>query len=219
MSDKVKGGGIYRPNGSFFDEDYFERGEETGKSMYTNFRWMPEVSIPIAKDIVAELKIQKSESILDYGCAKGFLVKALRGLGYNAWGFDTSKYAIENSDPDVREYVSLSLNGRIHDYGVCKDVLEHVNPVGQLEDTLNCMAGSANSWLVVVPLGDGNGNYVISSYSDDPSHIIKEPMEWWINQFENNFRVEKADFSMRDIKKKWVEENPKGNLFALLNSR
>jgi hypothetical protein len=43
--------------------------------------------------------------VFDIGCAKGFLVKALRNLGVEAYGIDVSDYAIELADPSVRSYL------------------------------------------------------------------------------------------------------------------
>lgn len=45
------------------------------------------------------------KTVFDIGCAKGFLVKALRSLGVEAYGIDVSDYAIELADPGVRPYL------------------------------------------------------------------------------------------------------------------
>src|SRR5690242_6887663 len=47
----------------------------------------------IADRIVRELRPQ---SVLDAGCAMGFLVEGLRRRGVEAFGFDISEYAIKN---------------------------------------------------------------------------------------------------------------------------
>jgi len=56
-----------------------------------------------AKEI-AKLRIS---SLLDIGCAKGFLVKELRDIKIKAEGIDTSIYAINNAQKKIREYVRL----------------------------------------------------------------------------------------------------------------
>ena len=38
---------LFKP-GQYFDEDYYERGAETGKSLYSHYRWMPELTIPMS---------------------------------------------------------------------------------------------------------------------------------------------------------------------------
>jgi 2-polyprenyl-3-methyl-5-hydroxy-6-metoxy-1,4-benzoquinol methylase len=61
------------------------------------------------RDFAAEARaislIPGVKSVFDIGCAKGFLVKALRGLGVEAYGIDVSDYAIELADPDIRPYL------------------------------------------------------------------------------------------------------------------
>src|SRR4051794_39820567 len=43
------------------------------------------------------------ESVLDAGCAMGFLVEALRERGVDAYGIDISSYAIANVHESVRD--------------------------------------------------------------------------------------------------------------------
>ena len=62
--------------------------------------------VSVAKRIKKIYKLKKNAKILDIGCAKGFLVKDLIDLGFDAYGLDISEYAIKNSHEDVV--------GRIH---------------------------------------------------------------------------------------------------------
>ena len=64
-----------------YDKDYYECGIESGKSLYNNYRWMPELTIPFCSRIVEHLKISTEQKVLDFGCAKGYSVKAMRLLG------------------------------------------------------------------------------------------------------------------------------------------
>ena len=50
----------------YFNEDYYERGAETGKSLYSHYRWMPELTIPMAHHIVLYTKLLPKEKILDF---------------------------------------------------------------------------------------------------------------------------------------------------------
>ena len=128
-----------------YDYDYFERGIETGKSNYQNYRWIPELTIPMAMTIIDLLGIKPGDLILDYGCAKGYLVKALRMLNREAWGCDISGYALMEADADVQPFLSnlnrpdkfLYITKRFK-YGICKDVLEHI-PVDKLSDLLRVL--------------------------------------------------------------------------------
>src|SRR6476661_8245522 len=49
----------------------------------------------IADAIIRDLR---PSSVLDAGCAMGFLVEALRARGVEAWGIDISEYAISKVD-------------------------------------------------------------------------------------------------------------------------
>ena len=62
---------------NYYDRDYFENGHETGKSGYSNYRWLGEPTIKMSESIISYCDLEINDSILDYGCAKGFLIKAL----------------------------------------------------------------------------------------------------------------------------------------------
>jgi hypothetical protein len=166
---------------SAYDADYYERGTESGKSNYQNYRWIPELTIPMAMSIIDFLKIKPKQAILDYGCAKGYLVKALRMLHRDAWGYDVSRYAISNADKDTQPYLIKidDIFSRHFKYGIFKDVLEHI-PVQELRGFLPVV--NIKKILTVVPLGR-NGKYIAAANNMDITHIICEPKEWWLKLF------------------------------------
>ena len=205
-----------------FGEDYFERGIEMGISCYTNFRWIPELTIPMAYRIIQGLQLREGDSVLDYGCAKGYLTKALRLLGIEAYGCDISKYAIENADPAVHRwlyYMSDQDDGspffRTYDWIITKDVLEHVD-AHQLDWILRRSLAAAGRALHIIPLGK-DGEYVIPEYNKDVTHIQIHPEQWWIERFEDaGWKLASFQYSMRGIKENWTKPYPKGNGFFFL---
>ena len=112
-----------------FTKDYYEDGIRKHISGYENYKWMPTRSIPEALDIQEYFDFN---TCVDYGCAKGFLVHALRIIGCDAYGEDISEYAVTNCHPEVEEYISLP-NEKKYDLLICKDVLE---PVSYTHQTL-----------------------------------------------------------------------------------
>lgn len=48
-----------------------------------------------------------NKTVLDVGCAKGFLVKDLRDMGIEAYGLDVSQYAIDNCEPEAAPYLTV----------------------------------------------------------------------------------------------------------------
>ena len=73
-------------NKYFFTDLYAENG---GGSYDNAAQWKPFFE-NIAKNIV---ELFDPKTVLDAGCAFGYLVKAFRDLGIEAYGFDISEYA------------------------------------------------------------------------------------------------------------------------------
>lgn len=69
-------------------------------------------------------------TVLDAGCAMGFLVEMLRQRGVEAYGRDISAYAIDHVHDDVRDYCEVgSITApfpQTYDLIVCIEVLEHM---------------------------------------------------------------------------------------------
>ena len=77
-------------NSYFFNEFY----QENGGGNYTDAkRWMPFFEM-IADKIV---ELFNPKTVLDAGCACGYLVAALRDRGVGAYGVDISEYAINHA--------------------------------------------------------------------------------------------------------------------------
>ena len=57
--------------------------------------------------IAKDMDLDDNEKVLDFGCAKGFTVKALRLLGYKAYGVDVSEYAISQIAENTRRWCGV----------------------------------------------------------------------------------------------------------------
>jgi hypothetical protein len=201
---------------SFYDEHYYEHGIESGKSAYVNYRWSPELTIPMAMTIVDYLGIKQSDKVLDFGCAKGYLVKALRLLNRQAYGYDVSTYALSHVPEDVREYCS---NGKYmldvfkYDYIIAKDVFEHLSPL-QLEELFQEI--DFNKLFVVLPLGN-NGEYIAPANNMDKSHILCLSKEEWNSLFmKNNLTITEFTYMIKGIKDSYYSNHPEAHGFWVL---
>jgi ADP-heptose:LPS heptosyltransferase/2-polyprenyl-3-methyl-5-hydroxy-6-metoxy-1,4-benzoquinol methylase len=89
--------------GDWFDADYFEYGV---KSNWTNGYYWRDFG-GLFRDTAHFLltMFPEAASFLDAGCAKGFLVRALRELGKDAWGFDHSAWALEHAEEIARPFL------------------------------------------------------------------------------------------------------------------
>lgn len=123
---------------SEYDESYFD-----GKNVATphpegyydyskNDHRLAEVNRFLAQFNPAVLANKK---VLEIGCAKGFLVEAMRNAGIDAYGIDVSQYAIDNAPTAVQPYVSVgnatnlsAYKNKEFDYVVTVRTLEVLDP-------------------------------------------------------------------------------------------
>ena len=152
---------------------------EYGAAYYSNYwggggpyerneRWLAFFG-EVADAIVRE---HHPTSVLDAGCAMGFLVEELRKRGVEAYGIDVSEYAISEVHESVAEYCSAqSLTEpleRRYDLITCIEVLEHIPP--------------AESDRVIENLCNATDRLLISSTPGDygePTHLNVQPPEGW----------------------------------------
>ena len=203
---------------NLYNEDYYERGVESGISGYSNFRWMPELTIPMCARLVVILNIKDNETILDFGCAKGYIVKAFRLLYKQAWGVDISKYAISNAASNISQYLYLNnfklQNNKLYDWIIAKDVFEHI-PYDRIDTILTKLNKSCIKLYCMIPLGE-HGKYIVPCYEQDETHIIRESLDWWENKFHsNNFEIIDSSYSCSYLKSNYKDWK-KGNGFLTL---
>ena len=206
-----------------YDQDYFERGIATGKSLYENYRWIPELTIPLAMTYIDLLGLEREHEILDFGCAKGYVVKALRMLYRNAWGCDISHYAIEAADCDTKPFLKQSYYDkavpfirRFH-WIIAKDVLEHIQREN-LQPLLVELREFCQGMLVIVPLGEC-GKFNVPAYNLDTTHKIAESIYWWTDQFrDGGWEVKMAEYQCPGIKDSWASYD-NGNGFFVMEKK
>lgn len=202
---------------TLYNEDYFEQGIQKGLSCYENYRWIPELTIPFAHHIIEYLNIDTIDTILDFGCAKGYLVKAFHLLGrVDTWGYDISEYAISEAPHEVQSYVSTNLLVLPceYDYIICKDVLEHI-PYSEIEDSIKLLFSLSRKCFVIVPLAE-SGKYVIPSFENDATHIIREDLQWWANVFQRvGYIVTKMTYRARGMKENYSKYEYGNGFFTL----
>ena len=84
---------------NLYDENYF--AHNCGREYIRDDHWLNFFGA-IAGKIVAGVQ---PKTVLDAGCAMGFLVEQLRARGVEAWGVDISEYAIGKAHESIRDYV------------------------------------------------------------------------------------------------------------------
>lgn len=127
----------------------------------------------VADAIVTQLN---PTTVLDAGCAKGFLVAALRDRGVEAYGFDLSEHAVADAPESAKPYVRVgSLTDpidRTYDLVTCIEVIEHLDPADANQAVAHLAAASDRLLLSSTP-GD----------RDEPTHVNIQPPERWSQLF------------------------------------
>jgi hypothetical protein len=123
------------------------------------------------------------KEIIDYGCAVGWLVSALEKLGYNAFGYDISSWAVKyGRGLDLN--VSNTMVYKNYDVGYFLDVLEHI-PETDLENLFSTLSIKTIVFRVPVCRKTG-GRYFLEASEKDKTHIIRWTKNDWKNYFEKS---------------------------------
>lgn len=164
-----------------FTEDYYMRGPETGLSNYVNYSWMPQQTRSFAKQLSHYLACKKGDTFLDFGCARGYVVRAMRELGVSAFGVDVSEWAVENCDSTVKPFIGHVPQHPQFDFVLAKDVLEHV-PADRLEDTIQGLVDMTKKKLLfIVPLvRDPGMDYIRLEDRSDRTHVTRWTLDQWM---------------------------------------
>jgi len=169
------------PDGVTFGSYYFQN--DCGRPYQRDDGWLGFFA-DIADQIIERLH---PTSVLDAGCAWGFLVEALRTRGVDAWGVDVSEYAIANVDASVAEYCwrgSLTEPlPRRYDLVTCIEVIEHMAPRDSEVAIANLCAASDRVLLSSTP-----GDYA------EPTHLNVQPPENWSAAFARHGFVRDVEF-------------------------
>ena len=156
----------------FYDEAYYET-YECGMPYRRGVEEWERFFAAVAERIAATIG---PRTVLDAGCAIGFLVESLRSLGVDASGFDISPFAISQAPPALAPYVSVgSVTDEIagdYDLITCLEVVEHLPP--RLADA------------TIANLCRHSDAVLFSSSPEDfeeQTHINVRPIEEWARRF------------------------------------
>ncbi len=132
----------------------------------------------VAKTIVETFQ---PKTVLDAGCALGFLVKALRDLGVEAYGIDISEYAIAHTDESIRPFCRVcSLTDPLpsdfpaqFDLITCIEVMEHL-PEADGKVAIKNLCQHTNTLLF---------SSTASNDDNDPTHLNVRQSDFWAGAF------------------------------------
>jgi hypothetical protein len=123
-------------------------------------------------------------SILDYGCAVGFLLEGFKKLGYtNLNGYEISNYAKEICYQKNLNIIE-NLNQKNYNFAFFLDVLEHMS-----QESINDLFSKCkfNYVIVRIPCSteENKGTFHLDVSKKDKTHINCKSKQEWINIFKN----------------------------------
>ncbi len=115
-----------------FGREFFDGERRHG---YGGFKYMPRFWQPVVPTFRDHWGLTDRSSVLDVGCAKGFMLHDLAGLipGITVKGIDVSEYAIENAIEDMRPHVRVADARQLPFDDKSFDVVVSINTIHNLE--------------------------------------------------------------------------------------
>ena len=115
-----------------FDKDFFDGDRKNG---YGGFSYNPRFWQPVIPTFKDYWNLTESSSVLDVGCAKGFMLHDFKQIipGITVKGLDISAYAIENSMDDIKNDVIVGDAKNLPYNNNSFDVVISINTVHNLE--------------------------------------------------------------------------------------
>jgi SAM-dependent methyltransferase len=153
-----------------FDKDFFDGDRKHG---YGGFNYFPRFWQPVIPTFRKHFGLSSESSLLDVGCAKGFMMHDLAELipGIKVRGIDISEYAIENAIEDMKPFVQVANATSLPFEDDSFDVVISINTVHNLE-----IDKCALALQEIERVSRGKSFITVDAYRDNEE---KELMESW----------------------------------------
>jgi hypothetical protein len=166
---------------NFYDAYYY--AHYCGRSYTRDEEWTNFFG-SIAEKIVTRIA---PRTVLDAGCAMGFLVEGLRARGVEAFGIDISEYAIQSVHPSIRPYcwvgsICEPLPQR-YDLIVSIEVLEHMSVIDG-ENAIQNLCQFTDDVLFASTQTDYK----------EATHVNVQPTDYWAQLFARQGFYRYVDF-------------------------
>jgi ADP-heptose:LPS heptosyltransferase/SAM-dependent methyltransferase len=173
--------------GEWYDADYFEHGRKSNWAR--GYSWS--LFSDLFKQTAAFLcdSFPEAESFLDAGCGKGFLVRALRERGKDAWGFDHSAWAIDHAEASIRKHLTRARAesveyGRPFDLTLAFSLCESLTEEQAHEFLRRARGWTRQAVVAVIPSFESEAEERRFRKNDrDYSHITMRSRAWWHAEF------------------------------------
>ena len=144
-----------------------------------------------AKKIIAHYGLSPGDSVLEIGCAKGFLICEFYKNGINIAGIDLSRYAIKNAVKDVKSFMvqgsceHLPWKTDSFDLVISKDTLPHltqdqlISAIGEIRRVCR----TDNIFFEIGVIENQQGRELMKAWDETQQSI--ENSVWWRHLLSN----------------------------------
>jgi len=153
-----------------FGKDFFDGDRKNG---YGGFKYFSRFWQPVVPTFQEYYSLDNNSSILDVGCAKGFMMHDFAEIipGITVKGLDVSEYAIENTIDDMKPHVQVADARKLPYEDNSFDLVISINTIHNLErDDL------AIALQEIERVSKGKSYITVDAYKDDEE---KERMFAW----------------------------------------
>ncbi len=153
-----------------FGKEFFDGDRNNG---YGGFYYNKKFWSPVIPTLQKYWNLSSDSSILDVGCAKGFMLYDIVKLipGIRVSGIDISKYAIENSMPEMRNFLMVGDAKKLPYPDKSFDIVISINTVHNL-DKEDC----AKALLEINRVSKKNSFITVDAYRNDEEK--KKMIDW-----------------------------------------
>ena len=139
--------------------------------------------------------LTKGDSILEIGCAKGFLIYEFYKKGMNIAGIDLSNYAVKNAVKETKQFLvqgsceQLPWKADSFDLVISKDTLPHLRPekIPLVISEVQRVCRNSNIFLEIGVTDDEQGRELMKTW-DETQQSIQNAF-WWRQLLDScNFR-------------------------------
>jgi len=167
----------------FFESERYWYGDWGFAQGYQDF--------PIHEQIVELILSRKPSSVLDVGCAYGYIVKRLRERDIDAYGIDISNYAISHAPEEAKPYLQVASAHEIpypdkrFDLIFCASVLEHI-PENLTDTVIAEFQRVADRAILGIAYRDP---YSLLDEHSDITHVNIKDEIWWRQRIPPEFEM------------------------------
>lgn len=144
-----------------FGREFFDGDRRHG---YGGFSYQPRFWQPVIPTLQQHFELTAGSSLLDVGCAKGFMLHDLATLipGITVKGVDISGYAIENAMDDVKPHVQVANATQLPFPDHSFDVVISINTVHNLDQ-----AECGEALREIMRVSKGRAYITVDAYSTE----------------------------------------------------